>query len=98
MALQDLQRCLARAVMFGQIVSGQQCQHGLTQFMGVAPVDGVGGPAAVRLPRFGQLLGREAGKRNGVHRRFLSYVAGHPASSSIPAAPNAIALTASKPM
>ena len=60
--LQHLQRRLARAVVFGQVMAGQQGQHGLAQFVGVTTVDGVRGPSAVRLLRLGQLFGSSAAR------------------------------------
>ena len=66
--LQHLQRRLTGAVVFGQVVAGEQGQHGLPQFVGVTTVDGVRGPPAVRLPRLGQLFGGQAGQRDGFHR------------------------------
>ena len=68
MAVQHLQRCLSRAVMFGQLVSGSQGQDRLPQFMIVTAVNCVRCPTAVRVPRLRQLLLGHVNQLDGIHQ------------------------------
>ena len=99
MAVQHLQRCLSRAVMFGQLVSGGQGQDRLPQFMIVTAVNGVRCSAGVSLPRLCQLFLGHLNQRDGLHQLIPLCVAVSGviqlASKSIPPAATAITLTTS---
>lgn len=102
MALQHLQRRLARALMFGQLSTGKQGHHRLAQFVGVTTVEGVRGPPVVCLPRLGQLFGRPGWSARSIPSMGplasgSTVSAGQLDSRRVPAPTNAIALITSSP-